>query len=106
MSTRVSERRSLTDDTDDTDDTGDLRRRLHLQRRELEAQMREASADLHRLRTTTDVSDPEVQPALMSALRALDAAEREAIEVSNALARLAGGRPDRRRRVAARRGGG
>jgi hypothetical protein len=89
MSTRLSERRPR------TDDTTDLRRRLRLQHRELEAQMREASVALHRLRTTADVSDPEVQPALMSALRALDAAEREAIDVSNALARLAGGRLDR-----------
>ena len=89
MSTRVSERRPR------TDDTADLRRHLRQQRRELDAQMREASLVLHRLRTTVDVSDPEVQPALMSALRALDAAEREAIDVSNALARLAGGRLDR-----------
>ena len=89
MSTRLSERRPR------TDDTTDLRRRLRRQHRELEAQMREASAALLRLRTTADVSDPEVQPALMGALRALDAAEREAIDVSNALARLAGGRLDR-----------
>jgi len=89
MSTRLSERRPR------TDDTTDLRRRLRRQHRELEAQMREASAALRRLRTTADVSDPEVQPALMGALRALDAAEREAIDVSNALARLAGGRLDR-----------
>lgn len=81
MTTRVSERRPPALDTD-------LRRRLHLQRRELEAQMRRASADLHRLRTTTDVSDPDVQPELMAALRALDSAEREAISVSNTLALL------------------
>ena len=89
MSTRLSERRPR------TDDTTDLRRRLRLQHRELEAQMREASAALRRLRTPADVSDPEVQPALMGALRALDAAARAAIDVSNALARLAGGRLDR-----------
>jgi hypothetical protein len=65
-----------------------LRRRLLHQRHELEAQMRQASRELHRLRTTSDVSDPDVQPALMGALRSLDRAEREAIEVSFALARL------------------
>jgi len=65
-----------------------LRHRLLHQRHELEAQMRQASRELHRLRTTSDVSDPDVQPALMGALRSLDRAEREATEVSFALARL------------------
>lgn len=86
MSTRATERRLS------SIDTTVLRRRLHLKRRELETEMRQATADLHLLRTTTDVSDPEVQPALMAALRSLDSSERGAIEVADALARLADGR--------------
>jgi len=97
MSTRISERRPADRrpselrplDPRPTDlESDDLRRRLLRQRHELEAQMRRASRELHRLRTTSDVSDPDVQPALMGALRSLDRAEREAIEVSFALARL------------------
>ena len=86
MSTRVTERRPS------SIDATVMRRRLHLQRRDLEAQMRSATSELHRLRTTADVSDPQVQPALMGALRSLDSSEREAIEVVDALARLADGR--------------
>jgi RNA polymerase-binding transcription factor DksA len=86
MSTRVTERRPS------SIDTSVMRRRLQLHRRDLESQMRAATADLHRLRTTTDVSDPDVQPALMAALRSLDSSEREAIEVADALVRLADGR--------------
>jgi hypothetical protein len=97
MSTRVSERRPTDLRTADLR-TADLRwsdlerdavrRRLLQQRHALEAQMRQASRELHRLRTTSDVSDPAVQPALMGALRSLDSAEREAIEVSFALSHL------------------
>jgi hypothetical protein len=97
MSTRTADR--PTSDLQRTDlreadlrhphvDRDTLRRRLLHQRHELEAQMRQASRELHRLRATFDVSDPDVQPALMGALRSLDRAEREAIEVSFALARL------------------
>jgi hypothetical protein len=76
-------------------ETHDLQSRLESQRRALETQMRRASLDLRRMCTTVDVSDPDVQPALMAALRSLDTAEREAIGVSNALARLAAGHLDR-----------
>jgi len=96
MSTRISERRTserrtdlLPSDLRTTDLEHDaVRRRLLQQRHELEVQMRRASRELHRLRTTADVSDPDVQPALMGALRSLDSAEREALEVSFALAHL------------------
>ena len=92
MSTRISERRPsdlLPSDLRPSDLEHDaVRRRLLQQRRELEAQMRRASRELHRLRTTSDVSDPAVQPALMGALRSLDSAEREANEISVALAHL------------------
>ena len=85
MSTRATDRPS-------TLDTTVLRRRLLDHRRELDEQMRTATTALHRLRTTADVTDPDVQPALMAALRSLDRSEREAIEVADALARLAEGR--------------
>ena len=87
MSTRISERRPIDLRPSDLERDA-VRRRLLKQRHELEAQMRRASRELHRLRTTADVSDPDVQPALMGALRSLDSAEREAIEVSFALAHL------------------
>jgi hypothetical protein len=92
MSTRISERRPTdlrTSELRPSDLERDaVRGRLLQQRHELEAQMRRASRELHRLRTTSDVSDPDVQPALMGALRSLDRAEREALEVSFALAHL------------------
>ena len=92
MSTRISERRPTdlrTPDLRTSDpERAAARRRLLQQRHELEAQMRRACRELRRLRTTADVSDPDVQPALMGALRSLDSAEREAIEVSFALAHL------------------
>jgi hypothetical protein len=96
MTTRISDRRRTDVRPTDVDDDV-LRRRLLRQRRELEAQMRRASLELHRLRTTSDVSDPDVQPALMGALRALDSAERRAIEISDALARLEVARLDSHR---------
>ena len=97
MSTRITER--LPADLPDADlrssdlrpsdlERDAVRRGLLAQRHELEAQMRRASRELHRLRTTSDVSDPEVQPALMDALRSLDSAERESREVSFTLAHL------------------
>jgi hypothetical protein len=89
MTTHVTERRLS------AVEMHDLKRSLQSQRRDLERQMRRASLDLRRMRTTSDVSDPDVQPALMAALRALDSAEREAIGVSSALAQLAAGHAGR-----------
>ena len=58
----------------------------------LDDQMDRATTALDQLRATSDVSDPEVQQPLMSALRLLDGAERESAEVLDALTRLADGR--------------
>lgn len=57
----------------------------------LDDQMDRATSALDQLRATADVADPAVQHPLMSALRLLDAAERESAEVLDALTRLADG---------------
>ena len=69
-----------------------VRSRLVDQQALLDDQMDRATAALDQLRETSDVSDPAVQQPLMSALRLLDAAERESAEVLEALTRLADGR--------------
>lgn len=69
-----------------------VRERLVSMHAHLDEQMGRATAALDLLRTTSDVADPDVQPPLMSALRLLDGAEREASDVFDALTRLADGR--------------
>ena len=58
---------------------------------ELDDQMRSASATLAELREDFSLTDPDVQAPLMTALHALDSAERTAIDVADALARLDAG---------------
>ena len=58
---------------------------------ELDAQMRSASATLAQLREDFSLTDPDVQAPLMTALHALDTAERTAIDVADALARIDAG---------------
>ena len=58
---------------------------------ELDEQMRSASATLAELREDFSLTDPDVQAPLMTALHALDSAERTAIDVADALARLDAG---------------
>lgn len=55
---------------------------------ELDEQMRSASATLAELREDFSLTDPDVQAPLMTALHALDSAERTAIDVADALARI------------------
>lgn len=69
-----------------------VRERLVSMHAHLDEQMDRATTALDQLRTTSDVADPAVQPPLMSALRLLDVAEREASDVIDALTRLADGR--------------
>lgn len=69
-----------------------VRERLVSMHAHLDEQMDRATTALDLLRTTSDVADPDVQPPLMSALRLLDGAEREASDVIDALTRLADGR--------------
>lgn len=69
-----------------------VRSHLALRGLELDEQMASATSALDLLSETADVSDPGVQIPLMAALRSLDAAEREAADVADALHRLADGR--------------
>lgn len=55
---------------------------------DLDDQMRSASATLAELREDFSLTDPDVQAPLMTALHALDTAERTAIDVADALARI------------------
>ena len=71
---------------------GTVRSRLVDLQALLDDQMDRATTALDALRATSDVADPAVQQPLMSALRLLDAAERESGEVLDALTRLADGR--------------
>jgi DnaK suppressor protein len=58
---------------------------------ELDDQMRSASATLAELREDFSLTDPDVQAPLMTALHSLDVAERTAIDVADALARIDAG---------------
>ncbi len=58
---------------------------------ELDDQMRSASATLAELREDFSLTDPDVQAPLMTALHSLDTAERTAIDVADALARIDAG---------------
>ena len=58
---------------------------------ELDEQMRSASATLAELREDFSLTDPDVQAPLMTALHSLDTAERTAIDVADALARIDAG---------------
>lgn len=73
-------------------DVARVRSHLALRGLELDEQMASATSALDLLSETADVSDPDVQLPLMAALRSLDAAEREASDVADALHRLADGR--------------
>jgi RNA polymerase-binding transcription factor DksA len=70
-------------------------RRIHLALRdlqaELERQMAAASATLQELREGFSLTDPDIQAPLMTALHALDTAERASIDVGDALARIEAG---------------
>ena len=68
-----------------------LRMSLAQLRCELDAQMRAASATLQELREESSLTDPDVQAPLMTALHALDAAERTSVDVVDALARMDAG---------------
>jgi RNA polymerase-binding transcription factor DksA len=65
-----------------------MRTALSTLEHELEQQMHAAMATLQELREDSSLTDPDVQAPLMTALHALDAAERSAIEVADALTRL------------------
>ena len=58
---------------------------------DLDDQMRSASATLAELREDFSLTDPDVQAPLMTALHSLDTAERTAIDVADALARIDAG---------------
>lgn len=58
---------------------------------DLDQQMRSASTTLAQLREDFSLTDPDVQAPLMTALHTLDAAERTAIDVADALARIDAG---------------
>lgn len=58
---------------------------------DLDEQMRSASATLAELREDFSLTDPDVQAPLMTALHSLDTAERTAIDVADALARIDAG---------------
>ena len=58
---------------------------------ELDEQMRSASRTLAQLREDFSLTDPDVQAPLMTALHSLDTAERTAIDVADALARMEAG---------------
>lgn len=58
---------------------------------ELDEQMRSASRTLAQLREDFSLTDPDVQAPLMTALHSLDTAERTAIDVADALARIDAG---------------
>jgi RNA polymerase-binding transcription factor DksA len=70
-------------------------RRIHQALRdlqsELERQMAAASATLQELREGFSLTDPDIQAPLMTALHALDTAERASIDVGDALARIEAG---------------
>jgi RNA polymerase-binding transcription factor DksA len=68
-----------------------LRMALAQQKCTLDQQMRSASATLARLREDFSLTDPDVQTPLMTALHELDHAERTAIDVADALARIEAG---------------
>lgn len=65
-----------------------FRATLEALQRVCRSQMQAASSVLEELRSGGAVTDPALQPPLMSALQALDTAERSSIEVADALARL------------------
>jgi RNA polymerase-binding transcription factor DksA len=58
---------------------------------ELDRQMAAASATLQELREGFSLTDPDIQAPLMTALHALDTAERSSLDVTDALARLEAG---------------
>ncbi len=58
---------------------------------DLDDQMRSARATLAELREDFSLTDPDVQAPLMTALHSLDTAERTAIDVADALARIDAG---------------
>ena len=58
---------------------------------ELDRQMTAAIATLQELREGFSLTDPDIQAPLMTALHALDTAERASIDVADALARIASG---------------
>jgi RNA polymerase-binding transcription factor DksA len=70
-------------------------RRIHQALRDLqsdlERQMAAASATLQELREGFSLTDPDIQAPLMTALHALDTAERASIDVGDALARIDAG---------------
>lgn len=70
-------------------------RRIHQALRrlqvELDRQMAAATATLQELREGFSLTDPDIQAPLMTALHALDTAERASIDVADALARMEAG---------------
>jgi DnaK suppressor protein len=89
MSLSVPARTSTSELTDGELDR--LRMALAQLAAELDEQMRSASRTLAQLREDFSLTDPDVQAPLMTALHSLDTAERTAIDVADALARMEAG---------------
>lgn len=64
---------------------------LALLQLELDEQMRAASSTLQEIRQGFSLTDPDIQAPLMTALHALDTAERSSIDVADALVRIESG---------------